>query len=344
MAVMAILSSCSGQSSYKLSGQFEDCTNETIYLVCSGDVIDSVFSADGSFQFNGKAVQPEFTYITNNRVVRQATLQCQFILEPGKLVMEPLPDFGEYVVRGSRANNLMAELSAQSAELTHYYEANEGKEGVLEEVEAKYNDLLVKGVEANPDNMFGIVCLRELAYEQEPMATRAMLDTFDPELQKSKLWQSLDESNSKKLATTTGKPYIDFSQATPDEVMLSAKDVISNPAHKYVLIDFWASWCGPCMREVPFLKETYAKYSGKGFQILGVSLDRERDAWLAAIKDNQMDWLHVSDLKYWSNEAAGLYGVNSIPSNFLIDCSTGQIIAIGLRGNNLEKKIAELLK
>lgn len=98
------------------------------------------------------------------------------------------------------------------------------------------------------------------------------------------------------------------------------------------------------MREVPFLKETYSKYFGKGFQILGVSLDRTRDAWQKAIVDNQMNWIHVSDLKYWDNEVAKQYSINSIPANFLIEAITGKIVATNLRGEDLEKKIAELLK
>lgn len=97
------------------------------------------------------------------------------------------------------------------------------------------------------------------------------------------------------------------------------------------------------MGEVPYLKETYSKYSKKGFQILGVSLDQNGDSWRKAVKDNDMNWIHVSDLQYWNNAAAALYGVNSIPANFLIDCRTGKIIATSLRGANLEKKISELL-
>ncbi len=343
MTVMAMLASCQGQNKYSLTGQFKDCADQTIYLLCSGNVLDSVYSADGSFSFEGTVDTPEFAYIANNRAIRQASLDCQFILEPGKLVMEPLPDFGEYIVKGSRANNLMAGLSDQSAKLTQYYEQNEGKEGIIDEVQTKYNDLLIKGVKENTDNMFGMVCLRELAYEQDPATTRSMLDSFDAKIQKSKLWQTINESNSKQLKTATGQPYINFSQARRDGVMVSAKDVISDPANKYVLIDFWASWCGPCMREVPFLKETYAKYMGKGFQILGVSLDHTRDAWENAIVVNQMNWIHVSDLKYWDNEVAKLYGVNSIPANFLIDCATGKIIASGLRGEKLQQKISQLL-
>lgn len=98
------------------------------------------------------------------------------------------------------------------------------------------------------------------------------------------------------------------------------------------------------MREVPFLTETYGKYFDKGFQILGVSLDRARDPWQKAIVENQMNWIHVSDLKYWDNEVAKQYGINSIPANFLVEAATGKIVATNLRGQNLEKKIAELLK
>lgn len=98
------------------------------------------------------------------------------------------------------------------------------------------------------------------------------------------------------------------------------------------------------MRELPYLKETYTKYFDKGFQIIGVSLDRSRDAWLKAIKDNQMNWIQLSDIKYWDNEVAKQYGINSIPANFLVEASTGKIVATNLRGKDLEKKIAELLK
>jgi len=97
------------------------------------------------------------------------------------------------------------------------------------------------------------------------------------------------------------------------------------------------------MGEVPFLVDTYAKYHGKGFEIYGVSFDNDRDAWLKAVADKKMTWVHVSDVKGWDNQARHDYAVNGIPANFLVDCSTGKIVATNLRGEDLQAKIAELL-
>jgi thiol-disulfide isomerase/thioredoxin len=255
-----------------------------------------------------------------------------------------LENSADYFVTGSKSNNLYAEFTRKAQELTNYYESHEGEEGVLEEVEAKYDKILTDGVSGNKDNLFGLVCLKELAYEQDPVLTRKMLDAFKPSIRQADLWKQLDERNQKMLATSAGHQYMEFSQTDQFGNVISSKDVMATPGVKYVLIDFWASWCGPCMREVPFLKDTYGKYFDKGFQILGVSLDRARDPWQKAIVENQMNWIHVSDLKYWDNEVAKQYGINSIPANFLVEAATGKIVATNLRGQNLEKKIAELLK
>ena len=112
---------------------------------------------------------------------------------------------------------------------------------------------------------------------------------------------------------------------------------------KVVLVDFWASWCGPCRREMPNLVEAYAKYKGKNFEIVGVSLDQNADSWKEAIKTLKMTWPQMSDLKYWNSEGAQLYAVNSIPHTMLID-GEGTIIARGLHGEELQTKIAEALK
>ena len=111
---------------------------------------------------------------------------------------------------------------------------------------------------------------------------------------------------------------------------------------KYVLVDFWASWCRPCRAENPNVVRVYNQYKDKGFEILGVSLDKSKDAWLKAIEQDKLTWKHVSDLKFWQSEAAQLYGVSSIPYTILLD-PEGTIIAQNLRGASLERKLAELL-
>lgn len=112
---------------------------------------------------------------------------------------------------------------------------------------------------------------------------------------------------------------------------------------KVVLIDFWASWCAPCRKELPNVKRCYQKYKSKGFEVLGVSLDKDRSAWIEAISKEGLTWLQVSDLKFWNCEAAQTYAVQSIPFTVLVD-KEGKIIATDLRGDDLDKKLAEVLK
>jgi len=111
---------------------------------------------------------------------------------------------------------------------------------------------------------------------------------------------------------------------------------------KYVLVDFWASWCAPCRDENPNVVAAYNQFKDKNFTVLGVSLDKNKTAWVNAIKEDKLNWQHISDLKYWSSAAVGLYGFDGIPYNVLVD-PQGKIIAIGLRESALQKKLAEVL-
>jgi peroxiredoxin len=112
---------------------------------------------------------------------------------------------------------------------------------------------------------------------------------------------------------------------------------------KYVLVDFWASWCRPCRQENPNVVEAYKAYKDKNFTVLGISLDQSKESWVKAINDDKLSWTHTSDLKYWSNEVAQLYQIQSIPANMLID-PDGKIIGKNLRGEELQAKLKELLK
>jgi peroxiredoxin len=142
-----------------------------------------------------------------------------------------------------------------------------------------------------------------------------------------------------KSALKLGRPAPDFTLPDQDGKMIS----LSSLKGKYVLVDFWASWCGPCRQENPNVVAAYKQYSNKNFTILGVSLDKTKDPWLKAIKDDQLTWTHVSDLKYWESIVVPMYNIQGIPFNVLLD-PQGNIVATNLRGTSLQAKLSEVIK
>lgn len=149
------------------------------------------------------------------------------------------------------------------------------------------------------------------------------------------------ENGKKMKATAVGQKFTDFEMQTPEGENVKLSDYVGKG--KVVLVDFWASWCGPCRREMPNLVEAYAKYKNKNFEIVGVSLDQSGESWKEAIGKLNITWPQMSDLKYWNCEGAKLYAVSSIPHTVLID-GEGTIIARGLHGDELQQKLAEVIK
>ncbi len=184
--------------------------------------------------------------------------------------------------------------------------------------------------------------LQPLSNDQVYEIVNRTADRFPSHQTIAAIRSSLDEQKNKVVAGNwVGKEAPDF----------SLPDINGNPVKlssfrgKYVLVDFWASWCSPCRIENPNVVKTYNQYKNKNFTILGVSLDRpgQKDKWLKAIEDDNLTWTHVSDLQFWNSPVVALYGVEGIPFNVLVD-PQGKIIAEGLRGSALDNTLTEVLK
>ncbi len=155
-------------------------------------------------------------------------------------------------------------------------------------------------------------------------------------------YQSLAEKFKVEAETAVGQPFKEIALIDVNGSMKRLSSIVKES--KLVLVDFWASWCAPCIAEMPNIRKIYARYHAKGLQIYGVSLDENQLSWQSAIQRYALNWIHVSDLKGWQSKAAQDYSIQSIPSMLLIDSSTGKIIAKNLRGQELENKIAEFFK
>lgn len=343
-AVAAMLAGCAGGKGYTVTGNVEGVEGY-VYLENTEDhaIIDSAEVVDGRFVFKGTAEVPMLA-VVHDALSDDAdpAIYASLFLEPGDVVIES--DEEDITVSGTPANDAFAAFRTARRELLDRYYSPETSDEERASIEAEHDAMVRKAMEDNRTNLFGaIVLAQNLAYELSGSEMIAEIEMFPAELQSTPLLTKARETAEAKSKTEPGQPYIDIEQPTADGGTLALSAVVADPANKYVLIDFWASWCNPCMGEVPYLVETYAKYHGKGFEIYGISFDKNRDAWLAAVADKQMTWLHVSDLNGFDNQAARDYAIQGIPSNFLVDTATGGIVATNLRGEALGEKIAELL-
>lgn len=291
-----------------------------VYLVNAdtfNDLIDSVAVKDGRFTTQIPAKENCLVYLSSNN---GGYVQF-FCAEGEKVSVDAVND----VIEGTGLNAKWGKLNADMKT-----EGNDAKK------------LLVDFCKENQDNMLPVAAMmvhQELV--QWDVASEIMTACEGKAFLKNPYVGSFLMMAQSTKERAVGTPLKDI--AIPDANGKQHKLSEYVGKGKVVLVDFWASWCGPCCKEMPNVVDAYAKYKSKGFEIVGVSLDQKKEPWLAAVKRLGMTWPQLSDLKGWKCEAAALYGVQAIPSNVLFD-KDGMIIATDLTGAALQRKLAELFK
>jgi thiol-disulfide isomerase/thioredoxin len=236
-----------------------------------------------------------------------------------------------------KMNEMVAELrKGPNAENPEAYNALREAYFKLYEQQEEIDSVYIA---ANPSSYATVLALRNTFYMLDVDQLEAALTRLDDPLQEMEEYKYMYGKMERMKAVAIGKKYTDFGLETPEGEFLKVSDVHNGGV---LLIDFWASWCGPCRRANPEVVKIYNTYHDQGFEILGVSLDRDSASWVKAIADDQLTWSHISDLKYWNSEGAVLYGVPAIPHTVLID-RDGIITAKNLEGEELREAIEELL-
>ena len=349
------LAACTSEPSYKISGTIEGATDgELVYLqeVKGRELVklDSAVVTAGAFTFEGRQDSAIHRYITIN--AEDNRKMTDFFLENGNITVT----FSEETTVAGTPNNdiyqaYKKEAGVLNKEMRALYEKFK-EEGLTEEQKAeiekqyedldkKLNDLTFNTIDANITNAVGIHLWPGSSYSMDLEQLKALAAKVPAEFQSNERIANLLKRIEVLEKTAVGQKFTDFSMPDPEGNIIKLSDEISK--NKYTLVDFWASWCGPCRAEMPNVIAAYKEFNKKGFGIVGVSLDSDAAKWKDAIKTMNMTWTHMSDVKGWQCEGAALYGVNSIPATVLV-AQDGTIVARNLRGEAIAEKLKELLK
>ncbi|MFR9165309.1 MAG: redoxin family protein [Dysgonomonas sp.] len=361
-AIIVLATSCADKNAYTITGKVAnaDANGKQVFLQKLGEDGRSFVSMDtatvenGAFVFTGKAdTVPAIRFV---KLSDDLVMPALVILEAGKIELNidtvssvkgtALNDqYQAFATKSNEINNKMRKLGDEyrnasiAGTLTPEQETriNTEYDSLTDELTASMFDFTKSNIK-NPVGEFFFLTFGSAFDETQ---AKDLLGSVSDKFKENEQVKHLVAHFEKLEATAVGKQFVDVKGFTPEgkEVSLSAYA----GKGKVVLVDFWASWCGPCKQEMPNVVAAYAKYKDKGFEIVGISLDQDGEAWKGAIKDLKITWPQMSDLKGWQSELSAPYAVTSIPYTLLLD-KDGKIIEKNLRGEELLSKLDTLLK
>ena len=332
-------------------------TQTTFYSTNQKGNVQKIDVLDGKFSIKGMIDEPLPAFLSLVEDYKKIGAQPkQFILDKGIISIEISSDLASALVKGSKAQDDLVQYNIEQAPYsTKINDINNEAQRLstsgiaadsigrlfripFRDASRALADFQRKFVQKNSSAFISLLLIPNIAGSTNNyIEADSLLSALTDNIESSATAKSIRGYLVSQKKTSIGALAPDFRLADTS----GNKIALSDLKGKYVLLDFWAAWCGPCRQENPNVVQAFKTYKNDGFTVFGVSLDREKRSWLKAINDDNLQWQHVSDLKYWGSEAAILYGITSIPRNFLLNPS-GKIIGRDLRGQDLLDKLEKL--
>lgn len=356
LTLSGTMSSCA-QSTFTINGTTDGVADGTmIYFnrAVDGELqrIDSVRLENNNFSFKGEAEEePAVRYISYK--LGKGESWVDFFLEEGNISMHLSPNGNS--VTGTANNDIYQVIRDKAFKNDQLQDqqyclldtgnlSKEQRTAVdvrIKQLRKERSDLYRAAMRDNITNPVGVMIFKLYFKQNTAVVNKQLLEQMPEKYKQDETIKAITLRVQNALNTMIGQRFTDFAMQSPDGSTMSLSDVAGHG--KVVLVDFWASWCGPCRAAMPSFIELYNKYKDKGFDVVGVSLDSNKEAWTTAIEKLGIPWKQMSDLKGWNNDAARIYDVRAIPHTMLIGAD-GTIIGRNMTAQEIDEQLSSLLK